>query len=96
MRKLYSSRNREAAALRILEQALVEWGGGFNWVCTGQMWFSAGNCWEQQGMGVGTSQLVEKIKMLVTCAFNPLKEVSGLLLLSLRWEWESVVCLCGF
>lgn len=47
-------------------------------------------------MGVGTSQLVEKIKMLVTCAFNPLKEVSGLLLLSLRWEWESVVCLCGF
>lgn len=36
---------------------------------------------------VGTSQLDEKIKMLVTCAFNPL-EVSGLLLLRVRWGWR--------
>lgn len=75
VRNLCSSRNGETDTLRILQQALVDRGGGFNWVCTGQMWFSAGNCWEQRGMGVGTSKLDEKIKNAGHMCIQPTRRI---------------------
>lgn len=86
----------KSATLRILQQALAERGGGFNWVCTGQMWFSAGNCWEQRGMGVGTSKLDEKIKNAGHVCIQPTRKIVWPPLAKAEMGVERVVCLPGF